>query len=58
MHIEAGVVQGAKMVLSYGTAAVSFGIATKLAINSIKQSGFLPTIVKTVLATVFCIYVF
>ncbi|RYA22336.1 cobalt transporter [Malaciobacter halophilus] len=53
MHIEAGVVQGAKMVLSYGTAAVSFGIATKLVINSIKQSGFLPTIVKTVLATVF-----
>lgn len=52
MHIEAGVVQGAKMVLSYGTAAVSFGIAGKLAIESLKQSGALPFVVKTLISTI------
>ncbi len=52
MHIEAGVVHGAKMALSYGTAAVSFGIAAKLAVETIKNSGFLPTIVKTLVATI------
>lgn len=52
MHIEAGVVHGAKMALSYGTAAVSFGIAAKLAVDTIKNSGFLPTIVKTLVATI------
>lgn len=57
MHIEAGIVQGTKIVLSYGTAAVSFGIATKLAIESIKNSGFLPLAVKTLIAT-FLVFVF
>lgn len=52
MHIEAGVVHGAKMVLSYGTAAVSFGIAAKLAADNIKNSGILPMLTKTVIATV------
>ena len=52
MHIEEGIVHGAKMVLSYGTAAVSFGIAGKLAIDSIKKSGLVPTVAKTVMATV------
>ncbi len=52
MHIEAGVVQGAKMVLSYGTAAVSFGIAAKLAVDNIKQSGMVPMVAKTLMATV------
>jgi len=52
MHIEEGIVHGAKMVLSYGTAAVSFGIAGKLAIDSIKKSGLVPTVAKTVMATI------
>lgn len=52
MHIEEGIVHGAKMVLSYGTAAVSFGIAGKLAIDSIKKSGLVPTIAKTAMATI------
>lgn len=52
MHIEAGIVQGAKMILSYGTAAVSFGIAGKLAIDNIKNSGFLSMIVKTIIASI------
>lgn len=52
MHIEEGIVHGAKMVLSYGTAAVSFGIAGKLAFDSIKKSGLVPTIAKTIMATI------
>ncbi|MGB5917617.1 energy-coupling factor ABC transporter permease [Arcobacter sp.] len=52
MHIESGVVQGAKILLSYGTAAVSFGIAIKMAINSIKNSGVIPFAVKTLISTI------
>lgn len=50
MHIEAGVVHGAKMILSYGTAAVSFGIAGKLAWESIQKSGFVPLVMKTLIS--------
>ncbi len=52
MHIEAGIVHGAKMVLSYGTAAVSFGIAAKLAVENIKNSGAIAMFTKTFFATV------
>jgi len=52
MHIETGVVQGAKMIFSYGTAAVSFGIASKLAIETIKNSSVLSFAVKTLISTI------
>lgn len=52
MHIEEGVVHGAKMALSYGTAAVSFGIAAKLAVENIKNSGLIPMVAKTIMATI------
>lgn len=52
MHIEAGVLQSAKMVLSYGTAAVSFGVAAKLAYENIKNSGLVPMVAKTIMATI------
>ncbi len=52
MHIEAGVVQGAKMILSYGTAAVSFSVAAKMAYENIKDTGVLPFIVKTIISTI------
>lgn len=51
MHIEPGVVQGAKVLLSYGTAAISFGIAAKLAIDAIKANGLLALGVRSCLAT-------
>lgn len=51
MHIENGVVAGAKMVLSYGTSIVSFGIAAKLAVQSIKDSGAIPLLVKTIMTS-------
>lgn len=58
MHIEAGVVAGAKMLLSYGTAAGVFGYGAKLAWENIKENGFFSFLVKTVLATliVFCCF--
>ncbi|WP_024955218.1 energy-coupling factor ABC transporter permease [Sulfurospirillum arcachonense] len=58
MHIEAGVVVGAKMLLSYGTAAGVLGVSSKLAFDSIKESGLLQFIVKTILTTliVFCCF--
>lgn len=53
MHIEAGIVQGTKMILSYGTAIASFGIVAKLALDSIKKSNLLALIVKSLIATIF-----
>lgn len=52
MHIEAGIINGAKIVLSYATASISFGIVAKLAIDSIKQSGVLSLILKSLIATI------
>jgi len=58
MHIEAGVVSGAKMLLSYGTAAAVVGVSAKLALDNIKQNGVLSFLLKTILATivVFCCF--
>ena len=39
MHIEPGVVTGAKLVLSYATAAGSFGLAVNMAKDTIKRDG-------------------
>jgi ABC-type Co2+ transport system permease subunit len=39
MHIEPGVVDSAKIVLSYATAAASFGLAGKMALDSLKREG-------------------
>jgi len=39
MHIEPGVVTGAKIISSYVTAAASFGIAARMAWNTISRDG-------------------
>ena len=39
MHIEHGVVDGAKIVLSYGTAAVAAGLTAKMALDSLRENG-------------------
>jgi hypothetical protein len=56
--MESGIVQGAKIVLSYGTAAVSFGIAIKLAVENIKKSGLLPIAVKTIITSLLVLVFF
>jgi ABC-type Co2+ transport system permease subunit len=39
MHIEPGIVTGAKLVLSYATAAATGGVALKLAVDALREQG-------------------
>jgi len=52
MHIEAGVVDGAKMLLSYGTAAAVFGATAKVAFDNMKENGLVSLILKSLIATI------
>ncbi|TYC48555.1 cobalt transporter [Rhodobacterales bacterium] len=58
MHIEPGIVDGAKIVLSYGTAAASFGLLGKMALDTARKSGFASLAVRSVITTiaVFCFF--
>ena len=51
MHIEPGVVNGAKMVLAYGTAAASLGIGAKLILNDIAERNPASFGIRATLAT-------
>jgi ABC-type Co2+ transport system permease subunit len=57
MHIEPGIVHGAKMVLAYGTAAGATAVAAKMAINDIRERTIVSFAVRAVLATV-AVFVF
>ncbi|MBS0311162.1 MAG: energy-coupling factor ABC transporter permease, partial [Proteobacteria bacterium] len=50
MHIEPGIVEGAKMTLSYATAIGVFGYTAKVALNSIKQDGIIPLGIRSLIA--------
>ena len=52
MHIEPGVVDGAKMVLAYGTAAAAGGYSLKLAADDLKSHSAISFGVRSVLAVV------
>lgn len=52
MHIEAGVVLGTKMILSYATAVGVVGMTAKLALENIKENGALALSLKSLLATI------
>ena len=52
MHIEPGVVDGAKMVLAYGTAAGAAGYSAKLVMGDLARSNIASFAARTVLATV------
>jgi ABC-type Co2+ transport system permease subunit len=52
VHIEPGVVSGAKIFLSYGTAAGVLGAGAKLMWENIKEYGLFSFILKTIIATV------
>ena len=59
MHIEPGVVDGAKIALSYATAAASFGLAAKMAVDTIRRDGGIGALALRSLATtalVFCFF--
>jgi len=51
MHIEPGVVDGAKIVLSYATGAAAIGLSGKLALDAIRQDGGLAALVTRTLIT-------
>jgi len=52
MHIEPGVVNGAKMALGYATAGVTLSFGAKVVWEHIKESGIASFIVKSILATI------
>lgn len=58
MHIEPGLVDGAKIVLSYATAVAAGGYAAKLAFDSVRDDGIVPLGLRSSIATaaVFCFF--
>lgn len=52
MHIEPGVVDGAKMILSYGTAAAAAGVSLKLIADDLKSHNPLSFALRAVLAAI------
>lgn len=57
MHIEPGLVSGAKIVLSYATAAGAAGYSLKLALDTARQSGVASLALRT-LATTALVFTF
>ncbi len=51
MHIEAGVVEGAKMFLSYGTGVAVIGATAKVAWDNVKEYSAFSLIIKSIIAT-------
>ncbi|CBL47205.1 conserved hypothetical protein [gamma proteobacterium HdN1] len=58
MHIEPGIVNGAKMLLSYGTALTAFGLTAKFALDGIKKDGMGSLLLRSLITTVlvFCFF--
>ncbi len=59
MHIEPGVVDGAKIVLSYATGVASFGLIGKMAIDTVRNDGGVVALAMRSVATtalVFCFF--
>lgn len=52
MHIEPGVVSGAKMILGYATAAGALGYSAKLAWETVKKEGLAKLATRSAIATV------
>ena len=57
MHIEAGVVLGTKMILSYATAVGVVGMTAKLALEQIKESGAVSLLLRSLIA-IMLVFVF
>lgn len=52
MHIEPGLVDASKIVLSYATAATAAGYGLKLAYDTVREAGVLALIGRTIVTTV------
>ena len=51
MHIEPGVVQGAKMALSYATGAAAFGITARAAWEAMREKGIVSLAARSLITT-------
>ena len=51
MHIEVGVVEGAKMILSYGTAAASVAFLAKQAWTALEEKGVVSLMIRSLVTT-------
>jgi ABC-type Co2+ transport system permease subunit len=58
MHIEPGVVNGAKIALSYATAAGGFGLAAKMAYDTVKNDGGLASLASRSVVTTALVFSF
>ncbi len=58
MHIEPGIVDGAKMLFSYGTAAASFGLLGKMALDTIRNDGGVTSLVLRSVVTTLLVFSF
>lgn len=58
MHIEPGVVDGAKILFSYATAATAFGIAAKMAADTIRRDGGVAALAMRSVATTALVFIF
>lgn len=58
MHIEPEIVTGAKMLLSYGTAAAALGVVIKSVVDFVKKEGSISLLGRTATASflVFCFF--
>ena len=52
MHIEPGIVEGGKVLLSYGTASAALGYGAKLAVDTVKRDGIASLALRAILASV------
>lgn len=51
MHIEPGIVEGAKITLSYATATACLGLVAKQALDTLKKDGFVSLVVRSILTS-------
>lgn len=58
MHIEHGVVEGAKLLLSVATAVGSVGLMGKMALDTVKNDGGVSALVSRTLASTLAVFVF
>lgn len=58
MHIEPGVVDGAKLALSYATAALSFGLIGKMASDTLRKDANVTSLAGRSLATTALVFSF
>ena len=58
MHIEPGIVDGAKIVLSYATAAASFGLTAKMARDTVRRDGGIGALAMRSVVTTLLVFSF